>query len=313
MQTILGSGGAIGTYLAKELYKYTKNIRLVSRNPKAINPSDHIFPADLTDPEQVNKAIEGSDIVYVVIGFEYKTKIWRETWPKFMDSVISACKKNNAKLVFFDNVYAYDPDYLKGMTEETPLRPISKKGQVRKELIERILTEIKAGQLNAMIVRAPDFLSSHNSVLYETAIKNMKKGKSALWLGDPDKIHNFIYTPDAAKATALLGNTEEAYNQIWHLPTDQTPYTGRQWVEMMGDIIGTKPKIKAVKGYMLGLLGLFKPEMKELKEMNYQFERDYLFDSSKFEKKFKIKPTPAKEALETVIRRKKVESSQIHT
>src|SRR6056297_723772 len=98
MQTILGAGGAIGNYLAKELYKYTKEIRLVSRNPKPINPSDHIFSADLTNPDQVEKAIEGSDIVYVVIGFEYKTKVWRAIWPKFIENVISACKKHNSKL-----------------------------------------------------------------------------------------------------------------------------------------------------------------------------------------------------------------------
>lgn len=313
MQTILGAGGAIGNHLAKELYKYTKNIRLVSRNPKPINPSDHIFPADLTNGDEVNKAIEDSDIVYVVIGFEYKAKVWRAVWPKFMDAVISACKKHNAKLVFFDNVYAYDPDYLNGMTEETPLRPVSKKGQVRKELIERIFSDVESGQLTALIARAPDFLSSHNSVIYETAIKNIKQGKPAMWFGREDKIHNFIYTPDAAKATAILGNTEEAFNQTWHLPTDQTPYTGRQWVEMMAEITGSKPKINVIKPYMLSLMGVFIPSMKELKEMIYQFERDYLFNSSKFEEKFKIKPTPAKEALETVIRKEKVETSQVHT
>ena len=36
MQTILGSGGAIGVQLAKELTKYTNEIRLVSRNPLAV-------------------------------------------------------------------------------------------------------------------------------------------------------------------------------------------------------------------------------------------------------------------------------------
>ena len=34
VQTILGSGGAIGVPLARELKNYTDKIRLVSRNPK---------------------------------------------------------------------------------------------------------------------------------------------------------------------------------------------------------------------------------------------------------------------------------------
>ena len=40
MQTIFGSGGAIGIPLAKELKKYTNQIRLVSRNPKKLYESD---------------------------------------------------------------------------------------------------------------------------------------------------------------------------------------------------------------------------------------------------------------------------------
>ncbi len=52
MQTILGSGGAIGTPLARELAAYTDKIRLVSRNPKKINENDELFPADITDAEQ---------------------------------------------------------------------------------------------------------------------------------------------------------------------------------------------------------------------------------------------------------------------
>lgn len=70
MQTILGSGGAIGTELAKALTPFTKDIRLVSRNPKKVNETDHLFPADLTDKEQISKAIAGSEVCYLTVGFE---------------------------------------------------------------------------------------------------------------------------------------------------------------------------------------------------------------------------------------------------
>ena len=56
MQTILGSGGAIGIPLAKELSKYTDLVRLVARHPKKVNESDELFTADLTNKEQVDKA-----------------------------------------------------------------------------------------------------------------------------------------------------------------------------------------------------------------------------------------------------------------
>lgn len=76
-QTILGAGGAIGIELAKALTKYTTHIRLVGRNPQKVNPTDTLHIADTTIREQVFKAIEGSEIVYITVGYEYSVKIWR--------------------------------------------------------------------------------------------------------------------------------------------------------------------------------------------------------------------------------------------
>src|SRR6188768_512957 len=123
MQTILGSGGAIGTPLAKELKKYTNNIRLVSRNPKKVNETDELFPVDVTDLTQIDKAIAGSEIVYVVIGFEYKLSVWQKMWPAFMKEVITACKIHNTKLVFFDNIYLYAKSSIPHMTEDSFIQP----------------------------------------------------------------------------------------------------------------------------------------------------------------------------------------------
>jgi len=46
MQTILGANGTIGSVLARELTAYTSKIRLVSRNPKKVNETDELRPAD---------------------------------------------------------------------------------------------------------------------------------------------------------------------------------------------------------------------------------------------------------------------------
>ena len=84
MQTILGANGTIGSVLAKELTAYTDKIRLVGRNPKKINETDELFPADISDRMQVEKAIEGSDVVYLLVGLEYKLNVWQDKWPKIM-------------------------------------------------------------------------------------------------------------------------------------------------------------------------------------------------------------------------------------
>jgi len=301
MQTILGAGGAIGNELAKALTKFTKEIKLVGRNPEKVKEQDHLFSADLTKKDEVDKAIEGSEVVYLTVGFEYKTKVWREKWPLLMRNVLEVCKNHKAKLVFFDNVYMYDKEYIHHMTEDTPVRPSSKKGEVRKEVSEMLLDEMQKGQLSALIARSADFLGVYNSIPVEMAAKPLLKGKKANWIAGFDKIHSLTYVPDAAEGTAILGNTPEAYGQVWHLPTDPTPLTAKQWVEMMAAEIGVKPRYNALPVWMMRIAGLFSSIMREFPEMAYQYDRDYFFDSSKFNEHFKYTPVKPETAVKEVI------------
>ena len=303
MQTILGANGTIGSLLAKELKAYTNQIRLVSRNPKKVNESDELFPADLSDPASVDQAIAGSEIVYLLVGFEYKLKVWQQNWPKLMGAVIDACIKYNAKLVFFDNMYLYDKNAIGHMTEESAINPPSKKGLVRKEIAEMLMNEVLSGKLKALIARSADFYGPNNekSFLVEVVYKNIKKGKTPNWFMDATKIHSFTYTPDAAKATAILGNTDDAYNQVWHLPTDPDPITGKKMIELFTSKMNAKNKVFTLPLWMLKVLGLFIPMMIEMPEMMYQYKNDYFFDSLKFDKRFDFKATTYQEGVKNTV------------
>jgi nucleoside-diphosphate-sugar epimerase len=304
MQTILGANGTIGSVLAKELPTYTNKIRLVSRNPKKVNETDELFPADLSDPEQVEKAIAGSEIVYLLVGFDYNIKIWQDKWPKLMRATIDACIRHKAKLVFFDNVYMYDINAMRHMTEDALINPPSKKGEVRMEIAKMLLDEVKKGKLTALIARSADFYGPNNdkSFLIEVVYKNIKKGKTPNWFINANKKHSFTYTPDAAKATALLGNTPDAYNQVWHLPTDKHTLTGKEMVELFTTEMHVKNKIMVIPMWLLKILGLFIPIMKEMPEMMYQYDRDYYFDSTKFDKRFtNFKATTYKEGVRMTV------------
>lgn len=306
-QTILGAGGAIGIELAKALTAYTKDIRLVSRHPKKVNDSDTLMSADLTQRDEVFKAIEGSEIVYLVVGLPYKTAVWQKEWPPLVQNVIEACLKYNSKLVFFDNVYAIGGDHVKHITENSPIEPCSLKGQVRAEVDLMILEAIENKKLNAIIARSADFFSEvkTTSMLMNIVYDNLAKGKKAQWLGKATCIHSISYTPDLAKGTAILGNTPEAYNQIWNLPTSDEKMTGEGWINLFAKEMNTSNKYQTLPVWLMKMLGLFIPIMKELPEMNYQFDRDYFFDSSKFNKHFNYAPTPNAQAVKQTVEKLK--------
>ncbi len=303
VQTILGSGGSIGVPLARELSKYTSQIRLVSRHPQKVNDTDELFPADVSDLKQIEKAIAGSEVVYVTIGFVYNLKIWQKTWPPFMQEVISSCKKHNVRLVFFDNMYAYSKNSVPFMTEEATILPPSGKGNVRKIIREMIISEVEKRNLTALIARSADFYGpeNKNSSLSIMVADNLMKGKKAQVMGDPGKIHTYTFTPDAAKATAILGNTPDAYDQEWHVLTTKERLTTLDWIELIAKEINTEAKVQKVPVWMLNVLGLFVPIMREFPEMLYQNDQDYIFDSSKFEKRFGMTATSPKEGIKRMI------------
>lgn len=299
MQTILGSGGDAGSQLAKQLINYTKDIRLVSRNPKKVNESDKLIKADLSNQDLLDEAVKGSEVVYVTIGFEYKTRVWKEKWPKFMKNLIESCKKYNSKIVFVDNIYMYDPDYLGNMTEETPIKPVSEKSRIRAEIFRMLMNAVERKEVSALIARGADFYGPNvrGSLLTQSVYNNLLKNKNPQWIGKPEVLHSFTNTKDIGKALALLGNTAEAYNQVWHLPTTDEKLTSRQWIELMMSAMNKQKKIQTIPTSMLGIIGLFVPILKELKDVAYQLDRDYFFNSSKFNKRFNYTPISPREGI----------------
>ncbi|TAL71107.1 MAG: NAD-dependent epimerase/dehydratase family protein [Bacteroidetes bacterium] len=303
MQVILGANGVIGTELEKNLTTYTDKIRLVSRNPRKVNTNDELFTADLTNPEEPLKAVEGASVAYLTAGLNYNIKVWQVQWPIIMKNVIDACINNNTKLVFFDNVYLYGK--VDGwMTEQTPVNPSSKKGEVRAKLAEMILNQVNKGSLKAIIARSADFYGPNTPLSFVNAMvfERYRKGKKAQWLMNDKVFHSFTYTPDAGKATAILGNTEKAYNQVWHLPTDRNVMTGKVFIETVASAFQIKAKYSVIKKWMMKMIGLFNGIIDESVEMLYQSEFDYLFDSSKFEKAFNFQPTSYQKGIEETVR-----------
>ena len=288
MQAILGANGIIATELAKELYlKFTKDIKLVSRHPKKVNSSDVLFAANLLDAKQTEEAIKGSDIVYLTVGMHENWKIAAVQWPAIMKNVIEGCLKQNSKLVFFDNTYMYGTS--EGIiTEETAFLSNGKKGKVRGEITTMLTNAIQNTDIIAMICRAPEFYGPRNtrSITNSLFFDNIRNSKRLKVLLNDNTLRTLIYAPDGAKGMALLGNTPDAYHQTWHLPCDDNLLTSKEFIQLTGEIYGEKLNYIVLKNWMIRLISLFNSGMKETLEILYRYKTDYIFDSSKFKRRF---------------------------
>ncbi|MBX3170392.1 MAG: NAD-dependent epimerase/dehydratase family protein [Candidatus Eremiobacteraeota bacterium] len=287
MQTILGAG-QIGHELAVELNRnFGAEIRVVSRRPQKVNETDQIMSADLLDATQTMEAVKGSEIVYLTAGLPMDTALWVAQWPVMMNNVIEACAAQGARLVFFDNTYMY-PQTAEPQTESTPFLPYGEKGKVRARVASHLVTAMKAGRVQAVIGRAPEFYGpgKTQSITNSTIIEPLRQGQAARIFLRDDTLRSLIYTPDASRALALLGNTPGAYGETWHLPCDDRRLTYRQLVHLAAEIFGTTPKYRIVKRWQLWLASFFSKQVRDAAELLPRYEADNLFVSDKFKQRF---------------------------
>ena len=300
---ILGAGGAISKVLVKELLSENQKIKLAARHFKVVEGLESIR-ADLLNFNEVNNVIEEFSTVYLVAGLQYSTKAWSEQWPKIMRNVVEVCSAKNSRLLFFDNVYAYGkPDGV--MTEDKPLNPVSKKGEIRAQLLEYLNENIKKKHITALVARAADFYGPYTeraSLISISVIDKLLNGKKAQWFCNAEVKHSFTYTGDCGKALYMLSQNESNFNQTWHLPTANPPNTGEELIKIAAEKLNAKDDYTILKKWMFKLIGPFNPLIKELTEMLYQYEDDYIFDSSKFEKKFDFQPTSYEKGIEESIK-----------
>ncbi|MCY1449322.1 hypothetical protein D9M71_660520 [compost metagenome] len=155
-------------------------------------------------------------------------------------------------------------------------------------MAEMVLSEMKSGQLEAVICRAPEFYGpaktqSISNTLIFNAIKENKKLKVPL---SDTKKRSLIWTPDASRATALIGNTPGAFGQTWHLPVDESHLNYKEFIALASEIYGRELKYKVIPKFVFTIGAFFSKQAKELQELLPRYEHANVFDDSKFRKRF---------------------------
>jgi nucleoside-diphosphate-sugar epimerase len=257
-----------------------------------------VVAADLTDLDQTVRAVAGSSVVHLLAGLKYDHKVWAEQWPRVMNNTIEACKRADAKLIFFDNVYMYGK-VAGEMTEDLPFNPCSRKGEVRAQVAMTLIKAWNSGGLTAMIARAADFYGpgAKTGMANVLVFEPMSKKQTPMCLVNDSLPHSYTYTPDAAEALMTLAASDAAWNQTWHLPTVPNPPTAKELIEQAARAMGAPAKYRVLSKPMVRIVGWFKPVVGELHEMLYQNDSPYLFDSSKYTRAFGVQGTAYPEGI----------------
>ncbi|AKF10293.1 Nucleoside-diphosphate-sugar epimerase [Sandaracinus amylolyticus] len=287
---VLGAG-QIGTAVARFLAERGHRVRLVARSGGAAIPGVERVRGSVADPAFAAECARGAEVVYSATNVPYDR--WHRELAPLVEGAIVAAKSAGARLVVLDNLYAFGRMGGAPMGPEGPFEPCSRKGVLRKQLAERVLAAHHAGEVEAVIARASDFVGPEivGAHLGERFFTRVLAGSPGECLGDADLPHAFTYGRDVVRGLAALGRAPDVAGRIWHLPTLEAR-SMRAWGEALGRELGVDVRITKLAGWLLAIAGVVVPIMRELREMTYQWEAPYLVDDSAFRRVLGIEPTP---------------------
>ena len=300
LHVIFGTG-PVGCWIARALTEMSLPVRAINRSGKrpALMPeSVVIVKADASNPEQAIDAAEGATVVYQALNPPYHQ--WHEFFPGLQAGAMAAAKATGARYVSIENLYMYDSS--QPMTEESPEKPKSKKGALRKNMGEEVMEAHQRDEIQAAILRSSDYSGPgvEGSSMGEMVFGNLTAGKKAQLGGSATMPHSWAYIEDVGKAAAILGTNDEALGKMWIAP-HATPVTQGDMVRMAAAELDIEPKYTVMGTFMMWLGGLFIPEAKASVEMLYEFNTPFVVDSSKFENTFGVSATPIEAGIKETV------------
>ena len=297
---IFGAAGALGSAIARKLVERGEAVRAIVRDPQyareLLPDRVAIVPGTAEDLESSVSGCRGAAVVYQCANVRYSK--WTSEMPRNTENVLEGARQAGARLLFPGNMYSYGRFQSNPITEEHPAASTSKKGVLRRQLEETLMAAHEAGEVRVVIPRYPDFYGINvTNPVFAPIFEGALAGKSPAWPGKLDVPHSLIYVDDAAEAAILLGGSEDAYGQVWHVPGPEA-LTGRQFIELVFREAGKPARARALSGTMFRLFGILIPDAAEMVEILYQFEQPMVLDGSKFARAFPdFKYTPHQEAV----------------
>ena len=295
LHVVVGAG-PVGRALAGQLADRGFRVRSVARHRTEDLPGGvETVEADLTDLVEARRAMAGAAVIYHAASAAYHR--WPELLPPLMRGVLAGASATGARIVYADNLYAYGP--VDGpLTEDLPSRAAGPNGRVRAAIADELMRADAAGTVRATIGRASDYYGpwGRQSTVGERLFEPALAGKGVQLLADPDQPHTVTYLGDFARGLVTLGTHDAAFGQVWHLPSAET-VTSREFVRLVSEATGNPLKVGVMPSPLLSVAAVFSPTLRAVKEQQYQRERPWVVDHSKFARAFGVDVTPHPEAI----------------
>jgi nucleoside-diphosphate-sugar epimerase len=283
---LFGATGAVGKALAAKLAEQGRSFRVVGRFEERLRRGFRLYEplveycaADLSDPAAAARAAAGVVTIFYTVGVPYPQF---EQHPKLTRVALDAAAAAGVRhYVHLSTVYPYGVPQQDFVSESHPRNPTAFKGRMRKEQEDLVLAADDPKGMRTTLLRPPDFYGPDSELSYVRAIfEAALKGGTANVIGPIDTPHEFIFVPDLAETLVALSEKEEAYGKARNVAGPGL-ITTRQFAELVFGAVHQKPRLRVAGKFMLRVLGLFNPFLREVVEMHYLWTTPVKLDDTR--------------------------------
>ena len=292
--------GPIGSAVVRRLVEQGDAVRLVTRSGSGPDLAGvERIAADAGDAARMAELARGAHAVINCANPAYHR--WVADWPPIAQALLGAAESSGAVLVTCSNLYGYGP-VDRPMTEDLPLAATLTQGRVRAQMWEEALAAHQAGRLRATEARGSDYVGpGAESHLGDRTIPKLLAGKKVTVMPSADTLHTWTYTEDMAATLVALAGDERAWGRAWHVPSALTA-SQRDVLTRLAVLAGVPaPRVATYSPMLLKALGVVSPMIRELPEVAYQLEHDFVLDSSAAQRELGLVPTPVDDVLAAIL------------
>lgn len=273
---ILGSTGRFGRAAATAFRTAGWRVTEWRRPDPTVAEQPGVIRGDLTDTATLRAAAE-VDVIVNALNPAYPN--WEANLPWMTAAVIYAAKTTGATVLIAGNVYNYGQNLPPRLTAATPHVGDNKKARLRIEME----AAYRASGVKTIILRGGDFIDTApgDNWFEGQMTANVAKG-TVMHPGPTDLPHAWAFLPDMARAAEMLAARRDTLPDFADIGFPGYALTGDELLNTIERAAGRPLKRNGLPWFVLHLMGLFSPMMREVAAMRYLWNRPHRIEAADF-------------------------------
>ena len=289
LAVVLGANGRFGAAAVRAFCASGWQVVAQARRPlQALPAGARPLEASLGDLEAFARVAYGAAVLVHAVNPRYPR--WSAEVLPLGRQAMAVAERLRATLMLPGNVYNYGAGMPALLHEDTPQRPTTEKGRIRRELEDELVARAERG-LRSIVVRAGDFFGAGTGAWFDLVIaKSLRAGK-VVYPGPLDVVHAWAYLPDLARTFVAVANRRAALTAVARLHFPGHSVTGAQFLEALERAaapLGLVPAGGLRRGRMpwtlIRLGGYVVPLWRGLAEMSYLWTVPHALDGGSLQR-----------------------------